>query len=76
MRSNLSIADALAQMEAKIAHHKAQHEHHAAQEVHHAEQQAFHAEQKVVHEAEHRKAIEVTRPSRPPPPRSARCSWT
>ena len=58
MGSNLSIADALARMEAKIAHHKAQHEHHAAQEAHHAEQQAFHAEQKVVHDTEHRKAIE------------------
>jgi hypothetical protein len=58
MGSNLSIAAALAQMEAKIAHHKAQHEHHAAQEAHHVQQQAFHAEQKVVHEAEHRNAIE------------------
>ncbi len=58
MGSTLSIAAALARMEAKIAHHKAQHEHHAAQEAHLAEQQAFHAEQKAVHEAEHRKAIE------------------
>src|SRR5215218_7666747 len=58
MSSTLSIAAALAQMEAKIAHHKAQHEHHAAQEAHLARQQAFHAEQKAVHEAEHRKAIE------------------
>ena len=58
MGSNLSIAAALAQLEAKVAHHKAQHEHHEAQEAHHAEQQAFHAEQKVIHEAEHRKAIE------------------
>ena len=58
MGSNLSIADALAQMEAKIAHHKARHEHHAEQEAHHAGQQALHAEQKGVHEAEHRKAIE------------------
>ena len=58
MGSNLSIAAALARMEAKIAHHKARQEHHAAQEVHHATQQVFHAEQKVVHEAEHRKALE------------------
>jgi len=58
MGSDLSIAVALAQMEAKIAHHKDQHEHHAAREAHHAEQQAFHAAEKTVHEAEHRKAIE------------------
>ena len=58
MGSNLSIAAALAQIEAKIAHHKTQHEHHAAQEEHHAQQQVFHAEQKAVHEAEHRRAIE------------------
>jgi hypothetical protein len=58
MGSNLSIAAALAQLEAKVAHHKAQQKHHETQEAHHAEQQAFHAEQKVVHEAEHRKAIE------------------
>jgi hypothetical protein len=58
MGSNLSIAAALARMEAKIAHHKAQHEHHAAQEEHHARQQALHAEQKAAHEAEHRKAVE------------------
>ena len=51
MGSDLSIAAALAQMEAKIAHHKAQQEHHATQE-------AFHAEQKGIHEAEHRKAVE------------------
>lgn len=51
MGSNVSIAAALAQMEAKIAHHKAQHEHHAAQEAHHAEQKAL-------HEAEHRNAVE------------------
>ncbi len=58
MGSNLSITEALAQLEAKIAHHERQQEHHTAQEAHHAEQQMFHAEQKVVHEAEHRKAIE------------------
>jgi hypothetical protein len=58
MGSNLSIADALAQMEAKIAHHKAKHEHHAAQEADHAQQQALHAEQKAAQEAEHRAAIE------------------
>lgn len=58
MGSNLSIADTLARMEAKIAHHKARHEHHAEQEAFHAGQQALHAEQKGVHEAEHRKAIE------------------
>ncbi|MEA2561494.1 MAG: hypothetical protein QOH06_2998 [Acidobacteriota bacterium] len=58
MGTNLSIADALAQMEAKIAHHKARHEHHVEQEALHAGQQALHAEQKGIHEAEHRKAIE------------------
>jgi hypothetical protein len=58
MGSNLSISDALARMEAKIAHHNARHEHHAEQEAYHAGQQALHAEQKGVHEAEHRKAIE------------------
>ena len=58
MGSNLSIAAALAKLEAKIAHHKAQQEHHAAQEDHYAERQAFHAEQKAVHDAEHRKAVE------------------
>ena len=58
MGSNLSIADTLARMEAKIAHHKTRHEHHAEQEAYHAGQQASHAEQKGVHEAEHRKAIE------------------
>jgi len=51
MGSNLSIADALAQLEARIAHHKGQFEHHEAQE-------ALHAEQKAVHEAEYRKALE------------------
>ena len=59
MGSNLSIAAALARMEAKIAHHKAQHEHHAAQVAHHAAQLALHGEQEALHEAEHRKAIEV-----------------
>src|SRR5215218_1495703 len=58
MGTNLSIADALAQMEAKIAHHKARHEHHVEQEALHAGQQALHAEQKGIHEAEHRKATE------------------
>ncbi|MFL6290880.1 MAG: hypothetical protein ACJ759_08310 [Thermoanaerobaculia bacterium] len=58
MGSNLSIAEALSQLEAKIAHHHQQQEHHTAQEAHHAERQAFHAGQKGVHEAEHRKAIE------------------
>jgi hypothetical protein len=58
MGSHLSIAEALAHMEAKIAHHKEQQEHHTEQEAHHARQQAFHAEQKGVHEAEHRKAVE------------------
>ncbi|HEX5715192.1 MAG TPA: hypothetical protein VF179_03470 [Thermoanaerobaculia bacterium] len=51
MGSNLAIADALAQMEAKIAHHKTRYEHHAEQEAHHAEQKA-------IHEAEHRGAVE------------------
>lgn len=58
MGSHLSIAEALAQMEAKIAYHKEQQELHVAQEAHHAQQQVFHAEQKVIHEAEHRKAVE------------------
>ena len=58
MGTNLSIADALAQMEAKIAHHKTRHEHHVEQEALHAGQQALHAEQKGIHEAEHRKATE------------------
>ena len=58
MGSNLSIADALARMEAKIAHHKARWDHHAEQEAHHARELAFHAEQKAAHEAEHRKAVE------------------
>lgn len=51
MGSHLSIAEALAHMEAKIAHHTEQQEHHARQE-------AFHAEQKGAHEAELRKAVE------------------
>ncbi|HET9227753.1 MAG TPA: hypothetical protein VFR31_13855 [Thermoanaerobaculia bacterium] len=59
MGSNLSIAAALARMEAKIAHHKAQHEHHAARVAHHAAQLALHGEQKALHEEEHRKAVEV-----------------
>ena len=58
MGSHLSIAEALAQLEAQVAHHKQQLEHHEAQEAHHARQQAFHAEQKLVHETGHRKAIE------------------
>ena len=58
MGTNLSIAEALAQMEAKIAHHMARHEHHVEQEAFHAGQLALHAEQKGIHEAEHRKAIE------------------
>jgi hypothetical protein len=58
MGSHLSIAEALAQLEAQVAHHEQQQEHHTEQEAHHARQQAFHAEQKVVHEAAHRKAIE------------------
>lgn len=58
MGSHLSIAEALAQLEAQVANHKQQLAHHEAQEAHHARQQAFHAEQKLVHEAELRKAIE------------------
>src|SRR5262245_12005826 len=58
MGSHLSIAEALAHLEAKIAHHKQQQEHHTEQEAHHARQQAFHAEQKGVHEAEHRRAVD------------------
>lgn len=58
MGSHLSIAEALAQLEAQVAHHKQQLEHHETQEAHHARQQVFHAEQKLVHEAEHRKAVE------------------
>jgi NAD(P)-dependent dehydrogenase (short-subunit alcohol dehydrogenase family) len=58
MGSHLSIAEALAQLEAQVVNHKQQLAHHEAQEAHHARQQAFHAEQKLVHEAELRKAIE------------------
>lgn len=58
MGSNVSIAEALAQLEAKIAYHQEQQALHAAQEAHHAEQQAFHAGQKGTHQAEHRKAVE------------------
>ena len=58
MGSNVSIAEALAQLESKIAYHKEQQELHAAQEAHHAGQQAHHAEQKGVHGAEHQKATE------------------
>ncbi len=58
MSRNVSLVDALAQLEWKIAHHKEQQERHAAQEVHHATQQAHHAGQKEVHAAEHRKAVE------------------
>jgi hypothetical protein len=47
MGSHLSIAEALAHMEAKIAHHKEQQEHHTEQEAHHARQQAFHAERRL-----------------------------
>ncbi|MES1244715.1 MAG: hypothetical protein ABUT39_24115 [Acidobacteriota bacterium] len=58
MGSNVSIAEALAQLESKIAYHKEQEELHAAQEAHHAERQAFHAGQKASHQAEHRTAVE------------------
>ena len=58
MGSNVSIAEALAQLESKIAYHKEQREVHAAQEAHHAGQQAFHAEQKKIHETGHREAVE------------------
>lgn len=58
MGSNLSIAEALAHLETKVAYHKEQQELHAAQEAFHAEQEVYHAEQKVIHEAEHRKAVE------------------
>ncbi|MFL6203090.1 MAG: hypothetical protein ACJ76J_28310 [Thermoanaerobaculia bacterium] len=51
MASNLSVAETLAHLEAKIAHHKEQRELHASQE-------ALHAEQKEQHDAEHRKAVE------------------
>ena len=58
MGSNVSIAEALAQLESKIAYHKEQEGLHIAQEAHHAEREAFHAEQKGHHEVEHRKAVE------------------
>lgn len=78
MGSNVSIAEALAQLEAKIAHHKGQFELHA-------EQEALHAEQRATHEAEYRNALERyesfkavstsigdmlvdVKPSPPPPP--------
>jgi hypothetical protein len=51
MSSNLSVAETLAHLEAKIAHHK-------EQQGLHERQEAFHAEQKVIHEAEHRKSVE------------------
>src|SRR5215210_9078481 len=58
MGSNVSIAEALAQLESKIAYHKEQEGLHIAQEAHHAEREAFHAEQKGHHEVEHREAVE------------------
>ena len=51
MASNLSVAETLAHLEAKIAHHNEQRELHAAQE-------ALHAEEKERHDVEHRKALE------------------
>ena len=51
MSSNLSVAQMLAHLEAKIAHHKEQMEAHAKQE-------AVYAEKRALHEAEHRKAVE------------------
>ena len=44
MSSNLSVAETLAHLEAKIAHHK--------------DQRELHAEQKERHDAEHRRAVE------------------
>jgi hypothetical protein len=43
MSSNLSVAQMLAQLETKVAHHKERQVFHAQQEVHHREQAALHA---------------------------------
>jgi hypothetical protein len=43
MSSNLSVAEILANLEAKLAHHREQEAFHASQEVHHREQRAVHA---------------------------------
>ena len=51
MGSNLSVAETLAHLEAKLAYHKEQRELHTAQE-------ALHAEQKEKHDEEHRRTLE------------------
>lgn len=51
MGTNLPVAEMLARLEKKIAHHKERGEAHARQE-------AAHAEQRAMHEEEHRKAVE------------------
>ena len=51
MGSNLSVAEMLGHLEAKIAYHKEQRDLHA-------EKEARHAEQKELHDAEHGKALE------------------
>jgi len=43
MGSNLSVAQMLAELEAKIRHHRQQQEHHAQREVFHREQKTSHA---------------------------------
>ncbi|HET9227220.1 MAG TPA: hypothetical protein VFR31_11165, partial [Thermoanaerobaculia bacterium] len=49
--SNLPVAEMIAHLQKKAAHHKEQMETHAKQE-------ALHAEKRALHEAEHRKAVE------------------
>lgn len=43
MSSKLSVAEVLAGLEARVAHHEERERHHAAQEAHHREQRAAHA---------------------------------
>ena len=52
MGPNLPVAEMLARLKTKIAHHKEQGEVHARQE-------AVHAEKRALHETEHRKAVEL-----------------
>ena len=51
MSTNLPVAEMVAYLRKKIAHHKEQMETHAKQE-------ALHGEKRALHEAEHRKAVE------------------
>jgi hypothetical protein len=76
MGSHLSIAEALAQLEAQVAHHKQQLEPHEAQEAHHARQQAFHAEQSWSTRPSTARRSRASRPSRPYPRTSAQFSRT